>query len=63
MNLSFQSTVQIFYLCNLDILNYFENYMETGQQNKETNFHNFTDPKAWVEGCEKMFNLFISIKY
>ena len=26
--------------------NYQENYMKPGQYNKETNFHNLTDPKA-----------------
>ena len=30
--------------------NYGKNYIKTGQQNKETNFLNLMDPKAWP-GC------------
>ena len=29
--------------------NYRESYIKAGQYNKETNFHNMTDPKAWYK--------------
>ena len=32
----------------IEFRDYNENYSKTGYQNKQTNFHNFTDPKAWL---------------